>query len=59
VPQSVLSFSDESLTSSGEELPDLTQCVSNDSYNGIWIPEMSPGSVDSFGIPGLGGGFGL
>jgi hypothetical protein len=59
VPQSVLSFSDESLTSSGEELPDLTQCVSNDSYKGIWIPEMSPGSADSFGIPGLDGGFGL
>lgn len=59
VPQSVLSFSDESLTSTGEELPDLTQCVSNDSYKGIWIPEMSPGSADSFGIPGLDGGFGL
>ena len=61
VPQSVLSFSDESLTSSGEELPDLTLCQSNDSYKGIWIPEMSPGTVDvdSFGITGLDGGFGL
>ncbi|KIW03447.1 uncharacterized protein PV09_05217 [Verruconis gallopava] len=58
VPQSVLSFSDESLTS-GEEFPDLTNCASNDSYNGILIPEMSPSSVDSFGLPGLDGNFGL
>jgi hypothetical protein len=57
-PQSVLSFSDESLTS-GEEFPDLTNCRSNESYKGILIPEMSPGNVDSFGLPGLDGNFGL
>jgi hypothetical protein len=51
VPQSVLSFSDESLTS-GEEFPDLTNCTSHDSYKGILIPEMSPASVDNYGLPG-------
>jgi hypothetical protein len=58
-PQSVLSFSDESLTS-GEEFPDLTHCTSNESsYKGILIPEMSPASMESFGLAGLDGGFGL
>jgi len=55
-PQSVLSFSDESLTS-GEEFPDLTNCTSNESYRGIMIPEMV--ADDRFALPGLDGGFGL
>jgi hypothetical protein len=61
VPQSVLSFSDESLTSGGDEFPDLTQCASHENYKGIWIPDMSPGAVDTdaFGISTLDGGFGL
>lgn len=57
-PQSVLSFSDESLTS-GEEFAELTNCASNESYRGILIPEMSPGCVDGFGMGGLDGGFGM
>jgi len=56
-PQSVLSFSDESLTS-GEEFTDLPS-NSSESYRGILIPEMSPASVENFGLPGLDGNFGL
>jgi hypothetical protein len=59
-PQSVLSFSDESLTS-GEEFGDL--CSSNhggETYRGIMIPqEMSPCSVESLGLQGMDGNFGL
>jgi hypothetical protein len=59
-PQSVLSFSDESLTS-GEEFGDL--CSSNhggETYRGIMIPqEMSPCSVESLGLAGMDGNFGL
>jgi hypothetical protein len=59
-PQSVLSFSDESLTS-GEEFGDL--CSSNhggETYRGIMIPqEMSPGSVDNLDMGALDGNFGL
>jgi len=59
-PQSVLSFSDESLTS-GEEFGDL--CSSNngaETYRGIMIPqEMSPCSVENLGLGGMDGNFGL
>jgi hypothetical protein len=59
-PQSVLSFSDESLTS-GEEFGDL--CTSNnggETYRGIMIPqEMSPCSVENMGLGGMDGNFGL
>ncbi|KAF2424910.1 hypothetical protein EJ08DRAFT_652231 [Tothia fuscella] len=52
-PQSVLSFSDESLTS-GEEFAELSASISNEGmYRGIVIPEMSPlgGGLDSgFGL---------
>jgi hypothetical protein len=63
-PQSVLSFSDESLTS-GEEFPELVGVASNSSvssetYRGIVIPELSPCSADSaLGLVGLDGNFGL
>lgn len=61
-PQSVLSFSDESLTS-GEEFPELVGVPSNSStggetYRGIVIPEMSP-SESALGLAGLDGNFGL
>jgi hypothetical protein len=63
VPQSVLSFSDESLTSGGDEFPDLTQCASNENFGNIWISSRSPESAnidgDAFGISSLDGGFGL
>jgi hypothetical protein len=63
VPQSVLSFSDESLTSGGDEFPDLTQCASNENFGNIWISSTSPESAnidgDAFGISTLDGGFGL
>jgi len=63
-PQSVLSFSDESLTS-GEEFPELVGVPSHSSsgsetYKGIVIPELSPYGADStLGLVGLDGNFGL
>jgi len=57
-PRSVLSFSDESLTS-GEEFPELMSSVSNESFRGICIPVASPGSVDIYGLGGLDAQFGL
>lgn len=50
-PQSVLSFSDESLTS-GEDFPELSHCNSNGetTYRGILIPEMSPCSNEGLGL---------
>jgi len=63
-PQSVLSFSDESLTS-GEEFPELVGVASHSSngsetYRGIVIPELSPCTGDSaLGLVGLDGNFGL
>lgn len=61
-PQSVLSFSDESLTS-GEEFPDLVGVASNSSvgsetYRGIVIPELNPADT-ALGLTGLDGNFGL
>lgn len=61
-PQSVLSFSDESLTS-GEEFPELVGVASSSSggsetYRGIVIPELSP-SETALGLAGLDGNFGL
>lgn len=60
-PQSVLSFSDESLTS-GEEFADLSVSgsghgsgINEGPYRGILIPEMSPLPMGA----GLDGGFGL
>jgi hypothetical protein len=58
-PQSVLSFSDESLTS-GEEYADLSVSghgngINEGVYRGILIPEMSPIPMGA----GLDGGFGL
>jgi hypothetical protein len=60
-PQSVLSFSDESLTS-GEEFAncgDFTSAASNERiYQGIMIPDMStPNS--GIGLAGMDGNFGL
>jgi len=61
-PQSVLSFSDESLTS-GEEFPELVPARSDgETYRGLVIPELSPacGGVDAaLGLTGLDGNFGL
>jgi hypothetical protein len=59
-PQSVLSFSDESLTS-GEEFADLaptTSATSEETYRGIVIPELSP-YAENMGLAGLDGNFGL
>jgi len=60
-PQSVLSFSDESLTS-GEEFADLSVSgsghgngINEGAYRAILIPEMSPLPMGA----GLDGGFGL
>ncbi|TID18319.1 transcriptional activator protein-like protein acu-15 [Venturia nashicola] len=59
-PRSVLSFSDDSLTS-GEEFPELTGCVSHDSFSTICIPVVSPGATDRYamGMGGLDAQFGL
>ena len=61
-PQSVLSFSDESLTS-GEEFPELVPARSDgETYRGLVIPELSPacGSVDAaLGLTSLDGNFRL
>jgi hypothetical protein len=61
-PQSVLSFSDESLTS-GEEFPELVPARSDgETYRGLMIPELSPafGGVDAaLGLTSLDGNFGL
>ena len=61
-PQSVLSFSDESMTS-GEEFPELVPARSDgETYRGLVIPELSPacGGVDTaLGMAGLDGNFGL
>jgi hypothetical protein len=57
-PRSVLSFSDESLTS-GEEFPELIGSVSNESFRGICIPVASPGGTDRYGIGALDAHFGL
>jgi hypothetical protein len=61
-PQSVLSFSDESLTS-GEEFPELVGVATNSSvgsetYRGIVIPELNPADT-TLGLGGLDGNFGL
>ncbi|KAJ9638816.1 DNA-binding transcription factor cat8 [Coniosporium tulheliwenetii] len=64
-PQSVLSFSDESLTSGGAEydsnyeLGSAASSVNNsETYRGILIPELSP-CGSSIGLGGLDGNFGL
>ncbi|KAE9972120.1 hypothetical protein EG327_009588 [Venturia inaequalis] len=57
-PRSVLSFSDESLTS-GEEFPELMGSVEQDGFGGICIPVASPGVVDRYGMGGLDAQFGL
>ncbi|QDS76004.1 hypothetical protein FKW77_004664 [Venturia effusa] len=57
-PRSVLSLSDESLTS-GEEFPELMQSVSHESFKGICIPIASPGRTDRYGIGSLNEQFGL
>ena len=64
-PQSVLSFSDESLTSgsneydSNYELGSAASSVNNsDAYRGIVIPDLSPAG-SGIGLGGLDGGFGL
>jgi hypothetical protein len=56
-PRSVLSFSDESLTS-GEEFPELMSSNSNESFRGICIPVAGSG-MDKFGLSGLDAQFGL
>lgn len=57
-PRSVLSFSDESLTS-GEEFPELMGSVSHESFRGICIPVSSPGANDRYGLGNLDAQFGL
>ncbi|KAF2838435.1 transcriptional activator protein-like protein acu-15 [Patellaria atrata CBS 101060] len=64
-PQSVLSFSDESLTSGGEEygVSDFTSSAGSvppqETYRGIMIPDLSPRSGVGLDFNGLDGGFGL
>lgn len=65
VPQSVLSFSDESLTSGGDEFAGVGEVgsvngsTSHEPYRGILIPELgtSPAAMGELG--GLDGNFGL
>lgn len=57
-PRSVLSFSDESLTS-GEEFPELMGSVTNENFGGICIPVASPGSSERYGLSALDAHFGL
>lgn len=57
-PRSVLSFSDESLTS-GEEFPELMGSVSHESFRGICVPVASPGATDTYEMGGLNAQFGL
>lgn len=57
-PRSVLSFSDESLTS-GEEFPELMGSVSHESFRGICIPVASPGGTDRYGMGSMDAQFGL
>lgn len=59
VPQSVISFSDESLTSGGDEFPDLTQCASDENYGNIWMSEKNSATGDAFGASPFEGAFGL
>lgn len=57
-PRSVLSFSDESLTS-GEEFPELMGSVSHESFRGICIPVASLCGTDRYGMRTLDAQFAL